>query len=56
LPGNELKVGQRQIDLAKVIAKWKGIGYQTQMRIKKNLPPSLIHPTENFLQKSDFFV
>lgn len=28
-----LRMEQRQIDLAKVIAKWKGLGYQTQMRM-----------------------
>ncbi len=28
-----LRMGQRQIDLAKVIAKYKGLGYQTLMRI-----------------------
>lgn len=28
-----LRMGQRQIDLAKVIAKYKGLGYQTQMRM-----------------------
>lgn len=28
-----LRMGQHQIDLAKVIAKWKGLGYQTLMRI-----------------------
>lgn len=28
-----LRMGQEQIDLAKVIAKGKGLGYQTQMRM-----------------------
>lgn len=28
-----LRMGQRQIDLAKLIAKMKGLGYQTQMRM-----------------------
>lgn len=28
-----LRMGQRQIDLAKVIARYKGLGYQTLMRI-----------------------
>ncbi len=28
-----LRMGQQQIDLAKVIAKCKGLGYQTQMRV-----------------------
>jgi len=28
-----LRIGQHQIDLAKLIARCKGIGYQTQMRI-----------------------
>lgn len=28
-----LRMGQRQIDLAKVIAKYKGLGYQTLIRI-----------------------
>ncbi len=28
-----LRMGQHQIDLAKVIAKYKGLGYQTQMRM-----------------------
>ena len=28
-----LRIGQRQVDLAKIIAKWKGLGYQTQMRL-----------------------
>lgn len=28
-----LRMGQRQIDLAKVIAKYRGLGYQTLMRI-----------------------
>ncbi len=28
-----LRMEQRQIDLAKVIAEWKGLGYQTQMRV-----------------------
>ncbi len=28
-----LRMGERQIDLAKVIAKYKGLGYQTQMRM-----------------------
>ena len=42
-----LRMGQRQIDLAKVIAKCKGLGYQTQMRmwviegIRKDLA---VHP------------
>lgn len=27
------RIGQHEIDLAKLIAKWKGLGYQTQMRI-----------------------
>ncbi len=28
-----LRIGQHQIDLAKVIARCRGIGYQTQMRM-----------------------
>ena len=28
-----LRMGQRQIDLAKVIAQYRGLGYQTLMRI-----------------------
>jgi len=28
-----LRMGQEQVDLTKVIAKWKGLGYQTQMRM-----------------------
>lgn len=28
-----LRMGQAQIDLAKVIARQKGLGYQTQMRV-----------------------
>ncbi len=28
-----LRMGQRQIDIAKIIAKYKGLGYQTLMRI-----------------------
>ncbi len=28
-----IRMGQRQIDLAKVIAKYKGLGYQTLMRM-----------------------
>lgn len=28
-----LRMGQRQIDLAKVIAKYKGLGYQTLIRM-----------------------
>jgi len=28
-----LRMGQRQIDLAKVIARYRGLGYQTLMRI-----------------------
>lgn len=28
-----LRIGQHEIDLAKVIANYKGIGYQTQMRM-----------------------
>lgn len=28
-----LRIGEKQIDLAKVIAKEKGLGYQTQMRM-----------------------
>lgn len=28
-----LRIGENQIDLAKIIARWKGLGYQTQMRI-----------------------
>lgn len=42
-----LRMGQSQIDLAKVIAKYRGLGYQTQMRmwviegIRKDL---VIHP------------
>ncbi len=28
-----IRMGQRQIDLAKVIAEVKGLGYQTQMRM-----------------------
>jgi len=28
-----LRMGQRQIDIAKVIARYKGLGYQTLMRI-----------------------
>ena len=28
-----LRIGQRQIDLAKVIVKYKGLGYQTLIRI-----------------------
>lgn len=28
-----LRIGQRQVDLTKVIAKYRGLGYQTLMRI-----------------------
>ena len=28
-----LRMGQRQIDLARIIAKWKGLAYQTQIRM-----------------------
>ena len=28
-----LRMGQRQIDLAKIIAKYRGLGYQTLMRL-----------------------
>jgi hypothetical protein len=28
-----IRMGQRQIDVAKLIARWRGLGYQTQMRI-----------------------
>ncbi|MBL7130292.1 MAG: hypothetical protein ISS45_02640 [Candidatus Omnitrophica bacterium] len=28
-----LRMGQRQIDLARVIARYRGLGYQTQMRM-----------------------
>ena len=28
-----LRMGRQQIDLAKLIAHWKGLGYQTQIRI-----------------------
>ncbi|MBU4468338.1 MAG: BrnA antitoxin family protein [Candidatus Omnitrophica bacterium] len=28
-----LRMGQRQIDLAKIIARYRGLGYQTLMRI-----------------------
>lgn len=28
-----LRMGQSQIDLTRLIAHWKGLGYQTQMRI-----------------------
>lgn len=28
-----LRMGRQQIDLAKIIAHWKGLGYQTQIRM-----------------------
>lgn len=28
-----LRMGQNQIEMARIIAQWKGLGYQTQMRL-----------------------